>query len=97
MNIYQGPDYSNYLGDAEAHCKKIKACEHHQKEHQSETFMRIFPLVENMEVEEIIKKEADYFKFDVSRANRKFIPFQVKIIKSIKKTSEMFFRLYSIA
>ena len=39
--------------------------------------MKIFPMIQNMEAQEIIKNEADYFKFDIGEIKQKFIPFQV--------------------
>ena len=47
-------------------------------EHGVNTFMRIFPLVPNVEAQEISKADADYFKFDIKNLDRKFIPFQVQ-------------------
>ena len=60
--------------------KKIVPCHQHQTEHGVNTFMRIFPILPKMEVQEIVKQDADYFKFNIKNIDTKFIPFQVKIL-----------------
>ena len=61
-----------------------------------DTFMKVYPLIDDMGTEEIIKKEADFFKFDITKANRKFIPFQVSYTIK-RKVSKILYRLYSSA